>query len=768
MITRRRFLESAAVAATFAHMESHSLMALSQKAVAKDDVLQWVDPRIGTGGHGHCYPGASMPFGAVQISPDTYTEGWDWCSGYHVTDSSIMGFSHTHLSGTGVGDLMDFLVMPGVGEAKLQAGSRENPEEGYRSIFRHETEVMHPGYYSVMLDTHQIKAEVTATERAGVHRYTFPESDSAYLIVDLYHGPSNKEGNTTVAEAGVKVAGAKIEGWHLTHGWANPRHSNFSMEVSKAPTRVALFVDDAPVSGTEARGKVVKAVLYFSTKANEQIVVKTGISATGVAGAAKNLAAEVPGFDFDGTRMKAEVAWRRQLGKVRASFIDDTHRTIFYTSLYHMSLGPVLFDDVDGRYRAMDNTVKTLPAGERNYTTFSLWDTFRGAHPAYTIIEPERVPQFVNTLIRMGEESPAGAPVWPLWGRETECMTGFHCSSVIAEAQKKGFNADYKRAYAMLQKGRADDVQGMTWHKEHGYIPADLEGESVSKHVEFCYDDWAMANIASRLGMTAERDERLKMSKGYLNNWDASVGFLRPKLSTGEWTTPFDPIEMRHWEKWWDYTESNAWQTTFTVQCDPGGMINMIGDNAKFVTKLDALFNQPSTLPSYAPPDIAGMVGQYAHGNEPSHHIAYLYVYAGAPHKTQSRVRSLIDTMYKAEPDGMQGNEDVGQMSAWYFLSALGFYPVDPVSGIYILGSPVTTGATLDMGKGRVLKIEVQRANASDCYVKEFRLNGKVQDKAWFRHSDIANGGTLTFVMSATPNETLGTDVKVIPPSQEI
>lgn len=768
MITRRKFLESAAVAATLAHMESRPLLALSQKAVAKDDTLQWVDTRIGTGGHGHCYPGASMPFGAVQLSPDTYNDGWDWSSGYHISDDSIMGFSHTHLSGTGVGDLLDFLVMAGTGKAKLVPGDRKNPEEGYRSRFSHANEVMHPGYYSVLLDTYKIKAELTATERVGLHRYTFPQSDDAYLIVDLHHAHLTRKGTTVVSAEVELLPDGTLQGGHVNNGWGNQRHSYFSMQFSKKPKKVEIFSDDQPVSGTKAAGVNLKAVLYFATKTDEQIIVKTGISAVDAAGAAKNATAEAKGFDFDGTRMKAEAAWRRQLGKVHASFIDDTHRTIFYSALYHMSLGPVLFDDVDGRYRAMDNTVKTLPAGERNYTTFSLWDTFRAAHPAYTLIEPERVPQFVNTLIRMGEESPAGAPVWPLWGRETECMTGFHCTSVIAEAQKKGFPADYKRAYAMLQKGRKDDVQGMTWHKDHGYIPADLEGESVSKHVEFCYDDWAIANIASRLGMAADRDVRLKMSKSYINNWDPSVGFLRPKLSTGEWATPFDPIEMRHWEKWWDYTESNAWQTLFTVQCDPGGMIEMIGGKKAFIEKLDRLFTLPSTLPSYAPPDIAGMVGQYAHGNEPAHHVAYLYVYAGAPHKTQSRVRSLMDTMYKAEPDGMQGNEDVGQMSAWYFLSALGFYPVDPVSGIYVLGSPVTTGATLDMGKGRVLKIEVQRTNAADAYVKEFRLNGKVQDKAWFRHSDIANGGTLTFVMSGEPNEALGADVKVIPPSQEI
>jgi len=770
MITRRRFLESAAVTATAVSLHASPLTAFAQQAPAgKDDMLQWVNPRIGTGGHGHTYPGAALPFGAVQLSPDTFTEGWDWCSGYHISDDSIMGFSHTHLSGTGIGDLMDFLVMAGTGKAKLQPGSRENPEEGYRSRFSHNTEVLTPGYYSVMLDTYKIKAEMTATERVGVHRYTFPASDSAYLILDLHHSQTSKSKSEVVSADLEQTAPDTLQGGHITRGWGKQRHCYFSLQVSKKPKRIEYFVDDQPVQQTKLTGANLKAVLYFDTHEGEQIVVKTGISSVDAVGAAKNAAAEVKGWNFDSVRFAALARWRRQLGKVRGSFISDEHRTIFYTALYHMCLGPTLFDDADGRYRAMDNTVKTLPAGEHNYSTFSLWDTFRAEHPAFTLIEAERVPQLVNTLIRMGEESPAGAPVWPLYGRETECMTGFHSASVIAEAQRKGFvGPDYKRAYNMLLKGRADDVAGMQWHKEHGYIAADLEAESVSKHFEFCYDDWAMANIASRLGMKDASAERLKLSKGYKNNWDASTGFMRPKLADGIWASPFDPIELGHSKKWRDYTESNAWQTTFAVQCDPGGLIETLGGREPFIQKLDTLFNQPSTLPADAPPDIAGMVGQYAHGNEPSHHIAYLYVYAGAPHKTQARTRSLIDTMYKNDPDGIQGNEDVGQMSAWYFMSALGFYPVDPVSGVYVLGSPVTTGATLDLGKGHVLKIEVQRSNPSDCYVKEFHLNGKKQDRAWFRHSEIANGGTLTFVMSATPNETLGADAKSLPPSQEI
>ncbi len=766
MISRRTFLGSAAAAAAVTQLDPLLAMAAP---VAKDDLLQWADPRVGTGGHGHTYPGASVPFGAMQLSPDTFNEGWDWCSGYHVSDTSIMGFSHTHLSGTGASDLLDFLVMPGVGEAKLVPGDRDKPGTGYRSRFSHDHEVATPGYYSVMLDDSKVKAELTATERVGVHRYTFPASKEAYLLVDLHHAQMSHGKSLVVSGELERRSMDSIAGGHVTNAWGHGRHAFFTLQTSKKPKHMRFYKDDAVVAVGSTEGANLKCVMMFETAANEQILVKVGISGVSADGAAGNIAAEVPGWDFEGVKAAAQAKWRAQLGKVHATFANDAHKKIFYSALYHMSLGPTLFDDVDGKYRGMDNTVKTLPAGQRNYTTFSLWDTFRAAHPAYTLLEPERVPQFVNTLIRMGEESPAGAPVWPLHGRETECMTGFHCSSVIAEARNKGITGpDYAKAYEMLKRGRLDDVKGMQQHREKGFIGADVEEESVSKHFEFCYDDWAMANLASKLGNDAACKEHLEHAKSYRNNWDAGTGFMRPKLADGSWATPFNPIDMGHMKKWRDYTESNAWQTTFAVQCDPAGLIETLGGREKFLTKLDELFNQPSTLPEDAPPDIAGMVGQYAHGNEPSHHIAYLYVYAGAPHKTQARVRSLMETMYAPLPDGMQGNEDVGQMSAWFLMSALGFYPVDPVSATYVIGSPLLDRATVSLGAGKVLRVDVLRKNAKDCYVKEFYVNGRKQDKAWFRHSDIAKGGSLRFVMSDQPNEALGAEVKVAPPSMQI
>jgi len=705
----------------------------------------------------------------VQLSPDTFNDGWDWCSGYHISDDSIMGFSHTHLSGTGCGDLLDFLVMAGTGEAKLVAGDRQTPEQGYRSRFDHADERIEPGYYSVVLKDYKVRAELTATERAGVHRYTFPASDKAYLIVDLQHGYGPGAGPVTSSELRQTDA-TTIAGGRRTSAWGTNRHAYFALQVSKRPERIVFFCDDKEITvptATQVEGKNLKCVLYFQTKANEQILVKTGISGVDADGAAKNLATEVTGWDFDQVRRNATDAWRRQLSKISVRGANETHKRIFYTALYHMSLGPTLFDDVDGRYRGMDNEVHTLPAGQHNYSTFSLWDTFRAAHPAYTLIEREHVPLWMNTLIRMAEQSPSGMPVWPLMSTETGTMTGYHSAAVISEACSKGFTGiDYEKAYSlMMKRAMVDTYRGLPYYRKLGYIPADKEEESVSKTFEYCYDDWSIAHVAKKLGKKTDAAMLVKRSTNYRNYFDASTGFMRPKLEDGSWTSPFNPIDLGHSKKWRDYTESNAWQTTFGVQHDAAGLIELCGGREAFVKKLDGLFNAAPDLPADAPPDIAGMVGQYAHGNEPSHHISYLYVYAGAPYKTQARVRSLLETMYAAEPDGMQGNEDVGQMSAWYLLSALGFYAVDPVSGNYVLGSPLFEGATIQLGNGKKLEIVVRRTDPAHAYVQSFSLSGKKQQRAWFHHSEIADGGTLEFVMGPEPNQSFGSDQAVLPPS---
>jgi predicted alpha-1,2-mannosidase len=713
----------------------------------------------------------SLPFGAVQLSPDTFNDEWDWCSGYHVSDKSIMGFSHTHLSGTGCGDLLDFLVMAGTGEVKLVPGSRTNPAEGYRSRFSHELEVAEPGYYSVFLEDPKVKVELTATERTGLHKYTFPASENAWLIVDLDHCYLTN-GKSSVASAELeKVRPDTLAGGHVTKAWGNGRQLYFTLQVSKTPERVTFYSDDKLVDSAEKlTGKNLKAVLHFKTGAGEAIFVRTGISGVSAEGAAKNLQAEQPDWDFAKTREAAKKAWRGQLSRIHAEFAKPEQKRIFYTALYHMSLGPQLFDDVDGQYRGMDKQVHQLAAGAHNYTTFSLWDTFRAAHPAYTIFQQDRIPDFVNTLVRMAEQSPAGMPVWPLQGTETGTMTGYHSASVISEAIAKGFSGiDEEAAYkVMMKRAMVDNWRGLGYYRKLGYIPADREGESVSKTFEYCYNDWAISHVADKLGHADDAALLRKRSANYRAYFNAASGFMEPKLENGEWARPFDPIEMGHGKEWHDYTESNAWQTTFGTMHDAAGTIELFGGREPFLTKLDSLFTVPSTLPPDAPPDIAGMIGQYAHGNEPSHHIAYLYVYAGAPWKTQARVRGIMDEMYWDKPVGIEGNEDVGQMSAWFILSALGFYAVDPVSGNYVLGSPVVERATVELGAGKKLEIEVKRGAAADAYVQSFTLNGKKQERAWFRHADIAQGGRIVFEMGAKPNTSFGVEAEQAPPSLKL
>lgn len=680
----------------------------------------------------------------VQLSPDTYNDGWDWCAGYHASDTSIQGFSHTHLSGTGCGDLLDFLLMPRTGDLKLKPGTRKNPEEGYRSRFSHATEKAHPGYYSVHLEDTGIRAELTATERAGFHRYTFPASASSHFVLDLTHAFGLSL--DVIEWASVRQQGpSTLAASRATNAWAAGRQMYIVLEFSKPFERVDFFLDDQrvdPVAG-ELRGKNVKAVVHFSTNAGEVIHVKAGLSGVDTDGALKNVRSEIPGWDFDETVRRTSNQWRHEFAKIRIETGNAAWKRTFYSSLYHSMLAPTLFDDVDGRYRGMDGEIHTLPAGMRNYTAFSLWDTYRAEHPLMILIHGDRVPDMINSLIRMAVQSPAGIPVWPLQGKETGTMTGYHSAAVIAEACVKGVKGiDLETAYqAMRKRTFVDDYRGLKWYRELGYIPADKESESVSKTLEYCYDDWAVAHVSQALGKKEDAELLLKRSRNYRNYFDPKMQFLRARLADGQWAEPFDPIELGHSKQWRDYTESNSWQTTFGVQHDVTGYMAIFGGEEAFVTKLDGLFNAPSTLPPDAPPDIAGLVGQYAHGNEPSHHIAYLYSFAGQPQKTQRMVRKLLTTMYADSLDGIAGNEDCGQMSAWYILSAMGFYSVDPVSTKYVFGTPLFDKVTVHLSSGADLVIETQREAPDSFYIESVEFNGKAHPASWFHHSDIAEGG---------------------------
>lgn len=791
MLTRRRFLQGAISFALFgaaAGSLRNAAAALPLPPNAKpkgysgadgaglaaapgERLVDQVDVFIGSGGHGHTYPGATLPWGMVQLSPDTYNAVWDSCSGYHTSNGSIMGFSHSHLSGTGIGDMLDLLLMPATGPVKIKHGSLDDPDAGYRSRYEHADELAAPGYYGVLLKDYGVRAELTATQRAGIHRYHFPAGQQGHLVVDWFHGMQDKPGvPTRVSDAELHVVDAQtLMGGRRVHEWANGRYIYFAMKLSRPFSRAQLYNDDKALgtSARETRGRNLKSVLFYPDAHDAPLLVKVGISAVSAENALANLEHEIAHWDFDAVQQAATAAWEKELGRARIATASARDKRIFYTALYHTMLGPTLFSDVDGRYRGMDLNVHQLPAGQHNYSTYSLWDTYRALHPMLTLLQSERVPDIVNGLARMAVESEAGPPVWPLQGVETGCMIGYHSAVVLAEAQAKGFKGiDFERAWPVFRKRAfVDDYRGLGYYRKLGFIPADKESESVSKVLEYAYDDWAVAHLAKAQGKMDDYRHLLERSRNYKNQFNAESHFMQPKLADGSWATPFDPRGIGHSKKWRDFTESNSWQATFLNQHDVHHYMGMFGGPEAFAEKLDGLFNASSKLPPDAPPDIAGLVGQYAHGNEPSHHIAYLYAYAGQHYKTQSRVRMLLETMYHAKKDGLAGNDDCGQISAWYVMSALGFYAVDPVSANYVIGSPLFDSAEIDVGHGRRLRITAHGNGPDKPYIQSVTWNGKPYAKTWLRHADLAAGGHLEFTMGPRPNTRYGAAPADRPPS---
>jgi predicted alpha-1,2-mannosidase len=728
---------------------------------------------VGTGGHGHTFPGPSMPFGMVQLSPDTNVAGWDACSGYHQSDGSIMGFSHTHLSGTGVGDMLDVLVVPTRGPLRLVPGAPDHPETGYRQ--RYAEEHAEPGYYRVRLES-GVLAELTVTERAGLHRYTFP-AGAGHILIDFAHckqETADEPIRIENASLGLDEQGV-LTGSRQVFRWAAGRHIHFAMMLSRKPDRVQFFGDDdafAPAGTTAVEGHRLKVALFFDDAGAAPIDIKTGISAVDQKGA-RDALGEVLGWPFDRARRKATKAWSKLLDRVRVSGGTDAQRTIMASALYHAFLSPTLFADRDGRAMGLDGAIHQLPPGERAYSAYSCWDTYRALHPLLTLVLPEQATLLVRDLVRQTQQSPYGPPVWPLQGFETGCMIGTHSVSIMAEAQAKGIEADYAAAWPAIRRRAFDPTSkdsdatlGRGYYQDMGYIPADQVWESVSRTQEYAHDDWAMAHLADAAGAHADAETLRKRSLNYRNVIDRDIGFARPRFADGSWWTPYDPIQLGHMPKpsWRDYTEANGWQATFLNQHDVYGLIDLFGGDQKFEAKLDAFFTAPSTLPANAPPDIAGLVGQYAHGNEPDQHAAYLYAYCGAPHKTQAMVRRLLTEMYRNDPDGVIGNDDCGQMSAWFILSALGFYPVDPVSAVYVLGSPLFDAATVKLGSGRILRVRATGNGPACPYVQSVRWNGRPWTRNWIAHADLAKGGELVFAMGPSPSR-FGTAPEDRPPS---
>lgn len=694
--------------------------------------VDYVNPFIGTGGHGHTYPGATLPFGMVQLSPDTRLTGWDGCSGYHFTDSIVFGFSHTHLSGTGVPDYGDLLLMPTTGDLRLNNGA--DGQKGYRSHFSHANEKARPGSYSTLLDDYGIAVNLTATAHAGLHQYAFPaNAKTGNLVIDLKH-------RDKVINCDLKVVSeTEVEGFRISNAWAHEQHFYFVARFSQPLTKEKEIKDD---------GGLV-AGFSCKLKKGKPLLVKVGISAVSIDGARRNLDAEIPQWDFDNIRNSAEAAWLKELGKVEIKGGTDDQKTVFYTALYHTMVVPNLFQDVDGQYRGMDLKIHEAK-NFTNYSVFSLWDTYRGANPLYTILEPQRVNDFVNTFLQHYETG-GFLPVWELAGNETFCMIGNHSIPVIADAWMKGIRGyDVPKALKAMEKSVMQEKLGYGAYRKFGFIPAEEESESVSKTLEYAFDDYCLGKMLEANGNTGKASYFIGRSGNYRNVLDPATGFMRAKLN-GAWTGPFDPSEVNNF-----YTEANSWQYSFYVPQDIAGLRDALGGKQAMEKRLDQLFAASSQTTGRDQADITGLIGQYAHGNEPSHHIAYLYNYVGKPWKTQQMVRKIVNELYRNDPDGLCGNEDCGQMSAWYVLSAMGFYPVVPCGGTYNIGSPLFPEVILHLDNGKTFAIRADNSAASNPYIQSATLNGAIWNHSYLQHSDLLKGGELVFKMGPNPAESWG------------
>ena len=707
----------------------------TQKQEGPIDYTQYVNPFIGAADNGHTFPGACRPFGMVQTSPVTGAVGWRYCSEYVYRDSVIWGFTQTHLNGTGCMDLGDVLVMP-------VTGNRYRNWDGYRSSFRKSTESATPGYYTVTLDEPGVKAELTATAHTALHRYTFQKADSASVLIDLQHGPTwnEKQYHSQVKFCETKWENDSTLVGHVENSvWVNQEYF-FVMQFN----RPVVDKFELPMGETEKGQRIMAS---FNMKPNEELLMKVALSTTGIEGAQANMQGELAGWDFEAVRKTASQDWNKYLSRINVEGTED-QKTNFYTSFYHALIQPNEISDLDGNYRnAAGEVVKAT--GGKFYSTFSLWDTYRAAHPFYTLMVPERVDGFVNSLVDQFDVQ-GFLPIWALWGHENYCMIGNHGVSVIAEAYAKGFRGfDAERAFNAIKTTQTVSHKlKSNWenYTKYGYFPTDMTAtESVSSTLESVYDDYAAADMATRMGKKEDAAYFGNRANYYKNLFDKTTGFMRPKNADGTWKSPFNPSDVAHAEsKGGDYTEGNAWQYTWHVQHDVDGLIELFGGADKFLTKLDSLFTLELKTTQA---DVTGLIGQYAHGNEPSHHVTYLYAMAGKPERTQELVRQIFDTQYRPEPDGLCGNDDCGQMSAWYMFSSMGFYPVDPVSGRYVFGAPQMPKFVLNLPEGKTFTIVAENLSAENKYVGSITLNGQPYTESFIKHEDILKGGTLVYQM---------------------
>jgi predicted alpha-1,2-mannosidase len=724
-----------------------ALGALPLSAEGLPNPLLFVNPFIGTGGHGHTYPGASAPFGMVQLSPDTRLTGWDGCSAYHYSDSVIYGFSHTHLSGTGCSDYGDILLLP---MSNLLIDMNQTPERLNKDVFSHSNEKAEPGFYSVNLKNSGIKVELTTTERVSVHKYNFPDGAKySYLLIDLEHRDYLLGSELKIIDS------VTLGGFRRSAAWAQNQVVYFYIKLSQPIHDLSMQVDSGKNAGiANPEVKVIRSYIEFTGNGN--LTVKVALSPVSVDGARKNMEAEAPGWNFDAIRAGTRQKWLDYLNRIQVKGTTD-EMTNFYTALYHVALAPNIYQDVDGMYRGRDLRVHKAE-GYDYYTVFSLWDTYRAFHPLLTIIDQKRTTDFINTFIAQYEQG-GKLPVWELSSNETECMIGYHSVSVIADAMIKGIGGfDREKAYEAAKHSATNfNYRGLGVLDKLGFLTAEKESESVSKTLEYAYDDWCIALMAKFLGKTEDYKYFTQRAQNYKNLFDIQTGFMRPRINGG-WYSPFDPFEVNN-----NYTEANSWQYSFYVPQDTKGFIELFGGMAALEKKLDELFSADTKTTGRDQSDISGLIGQYAHGNEPSHHIAYLYSYAGVPWKTQEKASEIMTSLYLPKPDGLSGNEDCGQMSAWYVMSALGFYPVCPGSEQYTFGSPLFESAIINLENGKKFIVRCTNKSPENIYIKSAKMNGKTYNLAYIKHSDIMNGGELEFVMDSKPNKSWAVEEKSLP-----
>ncbi len=710
------------------------------KQVQEERLTSFVDPFIGTGYHGHTYPGAAYPFGQIQLSPDNGTQGWDWCSGYHYSDSIVAGFSHLHLSGTGIGDLADISFLPVAKEVTFQDG--ENNADfvtRYAGKYSHDQESASPGYYEVTLKNSGIKAEFTVTERAGLHRYTFPEGGENNLLINLGFAINWDKPYETALNVADSLL---VTGTRLSHGWAADQHVYFAVRFSEPIVK-------SEITNVGGEGRTV-GYLKFKAK---QVLAKVGISSVSAENALANLDSSLPGWDFEATKAAASDAWEKELAKIRVQSNDSVQKKIFYTSLYHTMVAPSLFSDANGEFKGVKGDVQKAE-GYNRYTVFSLWDTYRALHPLFTLTQQPRVNDMVKTMLDHYKQTGV-LPVWELEGNETWCMVANHSIAVIAEAIMKGVgDFDQELAFEAMKATSMADRDGMGLYDKLGYMPADKVKQSVAKSLEVAIDDWCVAAVAQKLGKTEDAAYFSKRAESFRQYFDPETGFMRGKLSNGKWTTPFDPAFSNHEGS--DYTEGNAWQYLWLVPQNVEGLIELLGGKEPFADKLDQLFKvEEGVKGEKASNDISGLIGAYAHGNEPGHHTSFLFDYAGRAWRTQKLNRQIQTKMYTDKPDGLCGNEDCGQMSAWYVFSAMGFYPVNPADLKYEFGSPIVQEAKIEVAPDKYFTMKAPLASVTNKYIQEVKLNGQVIDRPYITHQEIMDGGTLEFTMGAEPNKEL-------------